>query len=320
MGVPPSPLGSQGQADESAFGSYASRRTQPLTTGSASYYAQAHSLTIDFYTESSKRAATHMVSMREKCEHGKGLSLSSCSHLTRCTIPNPSINDCWVDSETSVQYLQQLLSSLDGSFIQGYHASEPRHLEAKALYCEVPILKSDNNLDLLALACAIHSRRAVPHAETAIPPIQTSSAEDEGLIFPCWSRHLMKHFDSHLSKEGIQDWDDSWAQGSGLPGVAEIVESDKEAICGLIDVEFELYRTSRVWALPHFSPLPLEALLTFLSLAEQYCPLRSYLHNSLKMSSCRTARPVLSIAFREQKSYLTKTLSKWKGISWPSAS
>lgn len=247
QGVPPCPRGHQAPGGGTATWSHAWRNPRPLAIGSASHYAQEHDLTVDFWVESSERAASHLVSLNADSQHLKGKQLSSYSHLTQCTIPAPSIDDHWLDTEPSVEYLQQLLSSLDSLGLGGTYPLEPKQLTATESRCELPVLRSDNNLDLLDLAYDIYSRRASTLAVTSIPPIEVDPSGDDGLQFPCWSHQLMRHFDSYIPKEGIQN-----PEGFQVPEYAvlysatDINDPDKEAIAGLIESEFIAYKQGRV--------------------------------------------------------------------------
>lgn len=246
-GVAPISSGDPPLADGPALSGVAWMNPRPLAIDSASYYAREHGLALDFYTESSKRAAVHLVTLKEDLRYGKARILTSYSHLTQCTIPTPDIDDCWTDTESAVQYLRQLPSALGDLFSEGVHISDLRCLTRKILRCEVPILRSDNNLDLLGLARDIYERRAIPSAEIEIPLIETDASGDEGLRFPCWSDQLMKHFEKHLFKEGIQNQEVSqFYEGLGLCGGASVNKPDKEAICRLIDAEFMAYKQRRV--------------------------------------------------------------------------
>lgn len=223
------------------------RNPRPLAIGSAPHYAQEHNLTVDFYVESSQRAASHLISLNADSQHVKGQQLTGYSHLTQCTIPAPRIDDNWLDTEPSVAYIQQLLFSLDSLCLQGTCYLESRQLAATTLRYELPILSSDNNLDLLSLAHVIFSRRVSRLVEASIPPIEIDASGDDSLQFPCWSEQLTKHFDSHIPKEAIQN-----AEGSQVPeyaafySTAGISNQDKEAISCLIETEFMVYKKSRV--------------------------------------------------------------------------
>lgn len=239
--------GHRAPGNGAAIWSHAWRKPRPLAIGSASHYAQEHNLTVDFYVESSERAASHLISHNADSQHVKGQRLTSYSHLIQCTIPAPSINDHWLDPEPSVGYLQQLLSSLEGLCLQGSHPLEPRQLAATKSRCELPILKSDNNLDLLGLAHDIYSRRASALTETSVPPIEIDASGDDGLQFPCWSDQLMKHFDSHIPKEAVQKLEGFQVpEYAALYSTADISDPSKEAISGLIETEFMVYKQSRV--------------------------------------------------------------------------
>lgn len=266
---------------------------RPLAIDSASYYAQEHGLTFDFYTESSKRAAVHLISLKKEYpRNGKDRMLNNCSRLTHCTIPTSGISDCWVDTESTVTYLQQLPSALDDLFSQSVHISGTRFLAAKTLKCETPILRSDNNLDLLGLVDEIYGRRAVPSAGTEIPLAEPDASGDDGLQFPSWSDQLMKHFDNHLFKEGIQNLEDSQLSGDASShGFTSVVNPDKESTCGLIDIEYTMFKRSRVRAFHALSHPKRATLLTVPSPAKQYCLLHSCPRDSLTTFSSRTVRP-----------------------------
>lgn len=240
--------GGEAHGDGPALWGRAWRSTRPLAIDSASYYAQENGLTFDFYTESSNRAAAYLVSLKE--EHppkDKDQRLTSCAHLAQCTIPAPGISDCWVDAEPTVEYLQHLHSPLEGHFSGDTHISEPKYTAVKSSRCENPILRSDNNLDLLDLAGEIYRRRAIPSVGTEIPLVETDSSGDGGLQFPCFLDQLKKHFDNYLSKEGIHNVEDTQISGdSSFYGVSDVANPGKELINGLIDLEYMRYKKSRV--------------------------------------------------------------------------
>ncbi|MBE3049679.1 hypothetical protein IMZ48_45725 [Candidatus Bathyarchaeota archaeon] len=257
MSLVASPMSPDNQCpgDEPVSWSRAFRNPRPLAIGSASHYAQEHGLTLDFYTESSKRAAAHLISLKGDSQHAKGRELTSYSHLAQCTIPTPGISDSWLDTEPSVQYFQQLLSALDDPCLQSVGILEPRHRVAKEARCEIPVLRSDNNLDLLGLVCDIYNRQAVPLAETSMPLVEPDASGDEGLHFPCWSDQLTKHFDNHLPKEVLQNGEASpQAEDAGFYGTADVGKPDRKAISGLIETEFTVYKQSRVRTRIAFGP------------------------------------------------------------------
>lgn len=293
MSAPPDLSGCQVLEYEPALWGRVWENSRPLAIDSASYYAQEHGLTLDFYTESSKRAAAHLISLKEEYPRNeKGWRLTSCSHLTQCTIPTPAINDCWVDTDATVKYLQQLPSESEDLLSQGVHISGPRYSVAKTSRCETPILRSDNNLDLLGFVGEIYRRRTVPAAGTEIPLVETDASGDDGLWFPCWSDQLMKHFDSHLSKERIQNSEDSQLSGDApLYGVTSVVGPREESICCLIDIEYTAYKQNRVRAFHPFSRLRRALLLTIPSPTKHRCLLHSCLRSSRTTFSSQTARP-----------------------------
>ena len=248
--VSPENPGSENPEAKLAPWSCSSRNFRPLAIGPASSYAQEHSLTFDFYEESSKRAAAHLIALKGDSSLTKTWALTSYSHLTQCTIPAQAINDLWLDSESSAQYCHWFFSSLDDPCAQSLHALEPRYLAAKRARCGIPILKSDNNLDLLDIAYNIYARRAVPSADISIPQIDTETSGDEGLCFPSWSDQLVKHFDNHLSREAIRNLHDLELSEVGIANATGgITKHDKQATCELIDAEFTAYKEQRVRAL-----------------------------------------------------------------------
>lgn len=245
--MPPCPRGHQAPGGGTVTRRHAWRNPRPLAIGSASHYAQEHDLTVDFYVESSERAASHLVSLNADSQHMKGKLLTSYSHLTQCTIPASSIEDHWLDTEQSVEYLQQLHSSLDSLGLQCTYLLEPKQLSATKSRCELPVLRSDNNLDLFDLAYGIYSRRASALAEISIPPIEIDPSGDDGLQFPCWSHQLMRHFDSYLPKETIQNPEVfEVPEYAVLYSATDISDPDKEATSGLIEGEFNAYKQGRV--------------------------------------------------------------------------
>lgn len=245
--APPRSRGRQAPEDGAAPWSHVWGNPRPLAIGSASHYAQEHNLAVDFYMESSERAASHLIALSADCQHVERQQLTSSSHLTQCTIPAPTVDDYWMDTQSSTAYWQQLLSSLDGLCLRSMYALEPRYQAATRSRCELPILRSDNNLDLLGLAHVIYSRRASALAEASIPPIEIDASGDDGLHFPCWSDQLMKHFDSYIPKEAIQDPNDSRVlEYVVLYSTADISDPDQEAISGLIEMEFMVYKQGRV--------------------------------------------------------------------------
>lgn len=287
----PSPPEKGGSGDTPASWSRVWANPRPLAIGSASYYAQEHGLTLDFYAESSKRAATNLISLKGDSEISKGRGLTSYSHLTQCTIPAASISDPWFDTEPSIQYCHQLLSALDDPCLHRMHVSEPRHLAAKEVTCEIPTLRSDNNLDLLDLAHNIFIRRAVQLAETSIPLAESDVPGDDGLRFPCWSDQLTKHFDNHLPKEAIQDGEVfQLSEDTSLYGVSNVGKPGREEIWELIDTEFTVYKHNRVRTC-HSPSRRRATSLTMLSQTEKRYPLLSCLRSSLTTSLSRIVMP-----------------------------
>lgn len=233
--------------DESVPWSSNRERCRPLVIGSSSHYAQEHQLTVDFYAESSERAAVYLSSLKAATPYGGPRGLTSYHRLTQCTNPAPSIGDSWLDTEESLQYSRKLLSSLDGPCQWSVHIPDPRVLASKRSRLELPVLGSGKNLDLLVLINDIYNRQAPQSAEFSIPPLEVDESGGEGLSFPCWADQLMKHFDSCLCKEAIQDGGDSLPrEDSFFYSTADTRGASKEGIYSLIDVEFALCKKFQV--------------------------------------------------------------------------
>lgn len=211
-------------------------------------YALASGLSVDCHTETLNRVLQTVKSLQETVPaFGRG-ELTSFRHLTECTIPSPNISEddaLDLEAEQFMPLLPEILYPPCDLYL-----SPPRSRraeDAKRLKLELPILRSNHNVDVLRQQRDIAAMQDTSLNDHHLPLDPVDNDIDEGLVFPGWTKALLANTNRCLEKESLEhlitENDSEKALEVQVRVDASVIEDLGKNIA---DDEFKILETNRV--------------------------------------------------------------------------